>query len=215
MSISIFEWSYTIALIPLGLDLKDRVGKAQLSRRLKALLGRNPPPQSVPTPANLQIYIDLYAEQVTADPVADIGKYFQNRAAQGFTVGGLPTGFPPLAILPSDVRPSNTAISAIGEGLVGWYMQQRGFQLLSRPIGEGPDFIFVGPGAPGARTVLVEVKGTQLSDVKGQMSDAAIPRLQYAKNVAIPGNAFSCCIVGVIIKGSGDFDLLNLEIELN
>lgn len=214
MGIDIFEWSDNIDMRELGLELN--AGRARLNSRLKAILGSEPSTSSEQTPANLQEYIDLFAEQVTADPVIDMFKYFELMAGQGITLGGLPTGYPPLAILPRDPRPSNTAISAIGEGLVGWYMQQRGLRLLSRPIGDGPDFVLEDAGDAFPRTFLVEVKSTQQSGVKAQMSDAAYSRLQYTLNAAnaSPDSKFSCCISGVIIESSNDFRLLNLEIRL-
>jgi len=214
MSINIFEWSDTIAIVDLALELN--AGKAGLNSRLRLILGQQPSPRLVSTPPNLQFYIDLCAEQVTVDPVSDMLKYFQNLAAQGITVGGLPTGFPPLAIMPSDARPSNTAISAIGEGLVGWYMQQRGRILLSRPIGGGPDFVLGDATGATPRTYLVEVKSTQQLDVKTQMIDAAFPRFQYTLNAAVasPSNEFSCCITGVILISGSDFDILNFEMHL-
>jgi len=196
--------------------LELNAGRARLNSRLRAILGQQPSPRLAPTPPNLQIYIDLCAEQVTVDPMSDMLKYFQNLAGQGITVGGLPTGFPPLAILPRDARPSNTAISAIGEGLVGWYMQQRGVILLSRPIGDGPDFILEDGRGVTPHTYLVEVKSTQQLDVKTQMRDAAFPLFQYTLNAAYasPSNEFSCCITGVILKSGNDFDILNFEMHL-
>lgn len=217
MSINIFEWSITLPPYGLALDLNSTVGQNSLRTGLKSLLNQNPPLQVVATPPNLQRYVDLFAEQVTADPVADMNKYFGNLTAQGITLGGLPTGYSQLAILPSDVRPSNTAISAIGEGLVGWYMLRRGRQLLARPIAQGPDFV-LRERQPGAmRVFLVEVKSTQEPGIKGPMGEAAVPRLlQYTLNAATasPGNALSCCITGVIIKSANDFDLLNLDIHI-
>ena len=166
------------------------------------------------TPTPLQAYADLYGEEVTEDAVADLGKYFSYRAVLGLTVGGLPTGLPPLAILPREVRPSTTAISVIGEGLVGWYMQARGLRPLSRPIGEGPDFVFEDTTTIPTLTALVEAKSTQQSDVRQQMRDATIPRLEYALKVATSGARVSCFITGVVIKSTSDFDVLNLDIEL-
>ena len=117
MSVDILEWLDNVATNELALELN--AGRTRLNNRLRAILGSDPTPRSVQTPANLKEYIDLFAEQITADPGADMLKHFELLAGQGITVGGLPTGFPPLAIQPHDVRPSNTAISAIGEGLVG------------------------------------------------------------------------------------------------
>ncbi|PKB73166.1 MAG: hypothetical protein BZY75_03275 [SAR202 cluster bacterium Io17-Chloro-G7] len=214
MTVNFYEWNDHIDRNDLGFDLKVRAGRTRLNNRLKKLLSKNPAPRVLPMPLNLISYVDLYAEQVAADPVADMRKIFLRLSARGMTIGGLPTGFPPLAVVASDLRPNNTAISTIGEGLVGWYLQQRGLVALARPIGDGPDFIFVRSSVTGIDTILVEVKSTQQSGVKSQMSDAAIPRLQYTLNCATGGSYFSCCVIGVIIRNTDDFDVLNLEIEL-
>ena len=149
------------------------------------------------------------------DALADINKYFSRLARMGFTIGGLPTGSSPLSILPSNIRPSNTAISVIGEGLAGWHLQQqRGFVPLSRPIGEGPAFIFQDFTTSPPSTILVEVKTTQQSNVKQQMKDAVVKQLQYARNVATRGNSYSCLLIGMVIRPRSDFDLLEFEIQL-
>lgn len=213
MTVRVFEWTDTIRRNDLGLELKDRAGRSRLSARLSQLLRGTLTPRVSPNPTNLQFYIDIYGEQVTADAVADLEKYVLYRVQMGYTLGGLATGLSPLAILPRDVRPSNTAISVLGEGLVGWFLEQR-FQPLARPIGDGPDFVFEDTRGLGARTVLVEVKATQLSDVRGQMREAAVPALDYSLKVSLSGRNVSCLIAGVIIKSGVDFDLLILEIEL-
>ncbi len=215
MGITILEWSDTIQLDTLGLWLKDRAGRSQLSSNIRQLMNRPPSLVQRPTPPGLQGYADTYGEQVTSDVVADIDKYFVYRAGLGFTIGGLGTGLSPLAILPSDVRPSNTAIATLGEGLVGWYMESKGFVPLSRPIGEGPDFVFEDQQSSSGRLTLVEVKSTQQSDIRQQVRDAAIPRLDYTLKVAVSGGSYTCIVAGVIIRSTTDFDILSLEIALS
>lgn len=218
MSVNVFTWSDRIDLRQLGLDLNNRSGRAGLERRFRQLLNRTPAPHQLSTPANLLQQIDLYGEQVTENAIADINKYLSNVSTRGFTIGRLQTGFSPLAITARDVKPSNTAVSVIGEGLVGWHMQHRGLQLFGRPIirpvGEGPDLIFEDGNTAPTRTILVEVKSTQEPDVRAQMRSGVIPLLQFAQNAARATNALSSFVAGVIIKNTNDFDLLNLEIEL-
>ena len=178
------------------------------------LLKVTPRPQVDPEPTDLQDYIKFYGEQVTKDAIGDIEEY-QNLRLTGHTIGGLPTGFDPLSIRMGRVRPSNTAISVIGEGLIGWYLQQkRGLRPVSRPIGDGPDFIYYDVRTTPARTMLVEVKSTQQASVTQQIRDAAVPLLNYALHLAHSGAPFSCLIAGVIIKSTSDFEILSLELEL-
>lgn len=216
MKVRIFEWRDTINKPDLGRYLKDRHGKGRLGDRIRQLLRRGAQLSQEPTPGNLQYYVGLYGEQVTLNASGDLAEYFtvgQNRGFK-FTVGGLPTGFPALAIQPRDIKPSNTAISVIGEGLAGWYLAMKGMIPLRRPIGEGPDIIFV--NRQGTLYALVQVKATQEPDVKAQIRLSAIPLLQYTLNVITMSSvdSYFCNIIGVIIEPGNDFDLLSLRIDI-
>ncbi|MBI2303746.1 MAG: hypothetical protein HYU86_03250 [Chloroflexi bacterium] len=105
----------------LGYYLKDRSGKRDLIEYVRQVLRQTVQPSQQPTPTNLQYYVDLFGEQVTEDAAADLKKYFQFQQARGVTISGLPTGLSPLAIHTGNIRPSNTAIAVVGEGLAGWF----------------------------------------------------------------------------------------------
>jgi hypothetical protein len=127
MPVDIFEHRDVISTVDLGRYLKDRTGKNDLRRLVRGWIRRSSTQltNSLTTP-NLQYYVDKYAEQVVADAAADLNKYFRTLQARGFTLGGVATGLPPLAILPKYLRPSNSAISAAAEGLAGWYLGMLG-----------------------------------------------------------------------------------------
>ena len=215
MTVDVSEWSYQIATRSIGPDLNSTVGKNRLSKRVAASLAQLPARRSEPTPRNLQDIIDIFGEQVTVDAVGDLSRYFRVTQARGFTPGGLATGLSPLAIGPGDVRPSNTAISVIGEGLAGWYLGGQQLRPLARPIGEGVDLIFQDLLTRPRRYALVQVKATQQRDILGQMKRSLPDLLQYGYNVAAvaPPNTYTCYVIGVVIAPSGDFDLLSLRLD--
>ena len=122
---------------------------------------------------------------------------------------------PPLSIAPRDMLPSSTAISVIGEGLAGWYLEDKQMQPLARPIAEGIDLIFMDRGSSRTKYALVEVKGTQQRDVIAQMRNAVPDLLQYGFNAAARARSdYSCYIIGVIIIAPDNYDVLSLEINL-
>lgn len=226
MTVEIYEWQDTIGRTELGTLLNN---KFRLKQHLSRMLGTNPPPNRKPPPANLQqLWIDYYAEQVTSDAMADISRYFQLQQNKGLqtTPAGLPTGYgpgvvgpprfviqpPPFVIHPRDIKPSNTAISAIGEGLGGWYLENQGLVPLSRPVGLPLDMLF--RTANWSHEVLVQIKATQEPDIKGQMRESAIPFLQYTVNESYRLASPVCYLIGVIIREGGNFSLLSLKIEL-
>jgi len=152
---------------------------------------------------------------VVADPAADLNKYLTTVRGRGFTAGGVGTGLPPLWIVPRDLKPSNSAISAIAEGLAGWYLETvKGMTPLARPIGEGPDLIFSDRQA--VSDALVQVKGTQEPDLRGRLLDGALDILDYASRVKLmsPYSTYSCYVIGVVIKTGSDYELTSLQIDL-
>ena len=214
MPIDIWEYKGVLSTPDLGRYLKDRSGKADLRRLVGRWINNFLPTASLATP-NLQHYVDKYAEQVLADVMADINKYFSTLQARGFTLGGVGTGLPPLAIVPRDLRPSNSAIAAAAEGLAGWYLETvKGMTPLARPIGEGPDLIFTNFQA--ASDALVQVKGTQEPDLRGRLSDGALDILDDASRIKLmaPNARYSCYVIGVIIKTASDYELRSIQIDL-
>ena len=178
-------------------------------------------PTKLATPSTLQYYVDMYGEQVTVNAEADLARYFKFQSSRGFgatTLGGIPTVVPLLATHPGDVKPSNTAISVLAEGIAGFYMGTKaghtGYRLFpaARLVGEAPDLVF----EDGRSTIaLIQVKGTQEPDVKGRMADSGIPLLQYAANEKhYDPSSYICFVIGVIIVPSVDFQLHSLRIEI-
>ncbi len=213
MAVHIHEWSSSIRLDDLG----PLLNKRSINSWITPILSGSPPPlYTQPVPSNLQGYIDLYGEQVTHDAVDDIQKYFQ-------TIGGPSTQMTLFPTPPVYARPSITAISVIGEGLAGWYLENKGLEPFGRPIGEPADLVFQDINTSPRKYALVQVKATatqqQASTIR-RMRTAAPSLLQYTLNNIpirnIPNRPFvySCYIIGVIINKSDNYDIMSLEVNL-
>lgn len=215
MTVRIFRDSEKIATPDLGRLLKDRTGKSELRERMGNRLRTMTSPYGPPRPTpSLGDYADAYGEQVTSNSQDDLRKFFGTAGTRGFTPKGVGTGLSSLAIYPRDIRPSNTAISVLAEGLAGWYLESVGMLPLARPIGEGPDLVFLDSAT--RKVALVQVKGTQEPDLRARLSDAALGLLDYGSKVRLmTGRAtVSCIVVGVVILTPDDFDLYCVETEL-
>lgn len=129
-------------------------------------------------------------------------------------MGGLPTGSASLAIPPHDIKPSNTAISVIGEGLAGWLFQQLGMFAYARPIGISADLIFT--DMQRNTFALVQVKTTQSAYIKDPILKDVVKDIDQASRVRDYASryTYTCDLVGVIIKTVNDFEILHLQIEL-
>jgi hypothetical protein len=136
MPIALYQSTIQLNYDNLRRDLNSTSGRTRLRSQLRQQLRSSLTPTVVTIPSDLQDYVDRYAEQVTLLAMADLDKFFVFQQQRGFTVGGLPPGFPPLAIMPRDIKPSNTAISAIGEGVAGWYIENH---LRFRPLSRTSD----------------------------------------------------------------------------
>ena len=214
----IYEYNLSFSSSHLGRLLND---KPDLRYSLRLALNRGTYPAHVVTPPTMQYYVDMYGEQVTVDASGDLARYFSFQSSRGFgatTIGGIPTLLPALANHPGDVRPSNTAISVLAEGVAGWYIGTktshtgRPFFPQARPVAEAPDLVF----QDGRNTVaLVQVKGTQEPDIKARMADSGIPLLQYAFNeMHGTPSSYICFVIGVIILHSIDFELHSLQVDI-
>ncbi len=211
MSINIFEWSTSIPRVDLGQQVQNRT---TLQSRLRSVLYTVPPPVPEPLPANLQGYADMYGEQVTVDALADLNRYFLAISSRRLTLGGLPTGFSPLSILSRGLRPSNTAISVLGEGLAGWYLERNGLIPLARPVATGADLVFTNPTR--AERYLVQATGTQRpGTIRDVIRNRCVEFLQFAHNVLpVTSSRYSCILVGVEVTNSSNFDIFALHISL-
>lgn len=205
----------TIGIQDLGGYFLGRTSKSQLKRQIRRwasdLANTDREPLQPITP-DLEFYIDKYSEQVTAHAEDDLIKYFVSLQNQGFTFGGLPTDLPPLSIAPGNIKPSNTAIACVAEGLAGWYLETQGLVPLARPIGEGPDLMFESSGS----YILVQVKGTQEEDVLGPLVAGTYDLLDHVRSVAQwqPDNRYHCWTIGTVIGRTLDYGLLVLQVEV-
>ena len=109
----------------------------------------------------LNRYAREYGEQYTTDACADLNQYFDiiNRRFFSRTV---PTQLAVLYLFGSgkQYRPSVGAISAAGEGVAGYCMEQFGYHLLVRPLGIMPDAVHWTTRSDRTHIALAEAKAS-------------------------------------------------------
>lgn len=94
-------------------------------------------------------------------------------------------------------------------------MERRSLRPLARPVGEGVDLIFQSATPTARKYALIQVKSTQQETIVSQMKRAVPGMLQYTYNVAaIAPNAYSCYIIGIIIRQRDEYDIMSLEISV-
>lgn len=163
------------------------------------------------SPLSLQAFIDEYSETVVADPVADLEKFYAT-VGFGFTPRGVPTGFPPLAYAPRNIRMSTASLGALGEGIGGLYLEViEGLNVICRPILVSPDLILENPVT--GQLASAEIKTTQGPSILTYMKNAAITLLDVlAKNKLIRPSKYVSYTVGVVIRDL-NFDTLTCELH--
>nr|MDO8079351.1 hypothetical protein [Candidatus Freyarchaeota archaeon] len=164
----------------------------------------------------MNTYVDRYAEQVVNDANSDISKYLTFLKERGLTLGGVSTEVVLLKISSRYVKPNNTAISAIGEALAGWYLQtKKNLIPLARPIQEGADLIFMDEKRDSY--FLVSVKATMGQFINTFLKDATVALLKYANNnikYIPPTTLLSNYIIGVAIKKNENYEIKSIKIDL-
>ncbi|MBI2303747.1 MAG: hypothetical protein HYU86_03255 [Chloroflexi bacterium] len=87
-------------------------------------------------------------------------------------------------------------------------------QPLARPIEWPTDLVFA--DSQRKRYALVQVKATQTSNVKGQISSAAVDYIEHVRHVQEmdPNTTYICHFIGVVIRDGNDFDLLSLSLDI-
>lgn len=212
MSIRVYEGSHDITRAQLG---TYNLNRADLRRALSQWLTTMTPAPIIPLPS-LQGMADKYGEQITLNAEGDLQQYITFMQGGGLsTPGGVPTtGFSPLAMNPRHVAPSNTAISVLGEGLAGWYLEHLNMTCLVRPIGRAPDLVFEDVGKTSY--TLVEVKGSQQSYIHERMGEAIVSLFNIGSNLmhVDPYTSYDLRAIGVIIRTAVDYELYSLNISV-
>lgn len=85
----------------------------------------------------------LYSEEFIKNPVESLNHYFDIREEIEEVKRGVPTDYPSLCYLPSDLDYRfELLLSSIGEGVAGYLMESLyDYKLVARPLGVHPDFI--------------------------------------------------------------------------
>lgn len=213
MTIDVYEGSHQISRPQLG---DYNLNRSALRRALSRWLGAITLVQPSPILPPLQHIADKYGEQITVDAETDLQRYITFMQVGGLsTLGGVPTGYSPFGLNPRHVRPSNTAISVLGEGLAGWYLESlQHMSCLGRPIGVSPDLVFEDAGKTSY--ALVEVKGTQQSHIHDRMGEAVISLFAIGANLILrdPRTSYDLRVIGVIVNPVAGYQLHSLNISV-
>jgi hypothetical protein len=107
----------------------------------------------------------LYGEQYVADPGADLDQYFDIVNGRLFS-RSVPTQLAVLYLFGSGVhyRPNTGALSAAGEAVAGFCMEQFGYRALVRPLGIMPDIVLWTNRAGVVHLALAEAKASTRQD---------------------------------------------------
>ena len=130
-------------------EIIDKVGNQRPSQQACSL-----------SAAKLNDYAVDYGEQFVADASADLELYFDIINLRLFS--GRITGLPLLYIFGTGQKysPNISGLSAAGEGIAGYFIEQLGFTRIVRPIGKMPDVVGVMNGVAGTEYALVEAKAS-------------------------------------------------------
>jgi hypothetical protein len=107
----------------------------------------------------------VYGEQYVADPGADLDQYFDIVNGRLFS-RSVPTQLAVLYLFGSGAhyRPNTGALSAAGEAVAGFCMEQFGYRPLVRPLGIMPDMVLWTNRAGVLHLALVEAKASTRLD---------------------------------------------------
>jgi hypothetical protein len=107
----------------------------------------------------------VYGEQYVADPAADMDQYFDIVNGRLFS-RSVPTQLAVLYLFGSgsQYRPNTGALSAAGEGVAGFCMEQFGYRALVRPLGVMPDIVLWTNRAGAIHLALAEAKASTRPD---------------------------------------------------
>ena len=102
----------------------------------------------------------------------NVKTYFRKTIPSGYTIGGRRAYSKPKVYPKKKIKPSSADISALGEGIVGYYFEKiKRYTFEIRPFNVSPDLIFRDNSVKPPATHLVEVK-TSLSDKDPNLTTA-------------------------------------------
>ena len=165
----------------------------------------------VNNPPNFQLEIDNFAERLAAGCLTNLQNYFNKLGVAGYTAGGKRASSQPMLYTKKSLLPSPQDIGAIGEGIVGYYLENHESLIFEvRPFGVSPDFVFRKPSS-GDR-VLVEVK-TSLHSGRGFLGVAVELLDILAKTKFIRKGKYFAYVVQVSIVTPSEFKLERVGME--
>ncbi len=166
MSLEIKSVEINITSDMLGLT-RDRHTRMILRKTLEDMViyeGKYRYNVKYPLPANLQSLINQFCEHPALGAINNVNSYFDKTIKAGYTSGGRRAYSRPRLYEKKKITPSTSDISAVGEGIVGFYFENiKKYTFEIRPFGVSPDLIF--------RDRLKKPSPTHLIEVKASLSD--------------------------------------------
>ena len=160
----------------------------------------------------LQDLIDDFAERNAAGAIANLSDYFRRLGGpSGYTRGGRRAVNRALLYTRDRLKPSESDIGALGEGIAGYYLEDvEGLSFEIRPFDVSPDFIFRDPRTMAV--ILAEVK-TSLMQMPNVVPVAISLLDILAKTKFIRKGKYMAYIIAVKIIDLNNFELRRLKLE--
>lgn len=173
-------------------------------------LGASPQPPSLITAVSLARHVDDYADHICVDAFGDLGKFLKLPTLH-LTPGGLPVASLLISYPRKGVQPNWMSLSALSEGIAGWYLRTKGYHSVCRPLGEGLDLVFQ---RSDGRWCLISVKCSFTKErLKTAMVEATATLLKEIVSARHGMRRFLAYIIGVRFIDSLAFEVYSLELE--
>ena len=213
--LEVFQCDVSISRPELGLT-RDKYSIAELRSRLTRRINQVGWQQSsvaAPIQRPLQDLVDDFAAKVATGAVVSLQTWARIRPLSGFTVGGRASVSAPLQYTRGQIRPSESDVGAIGEGIAGYYLETiENLVFEIRPFDVSPDFIFRDT-ATGS-VILCEVKASIGSWPRTLVTDAMNLLDVLSKSLFIRPRSYVAYLVQVKILSDTDFELRRLKVEV-
>ncbi len=164
-------------------------------------------------PTNLPSLINEFCEHPASGAIDNVNTYFSKSIHAGYTSGGRRAYSKPRLYVKKKIIPSPSDISAVGEGIVGYYFENiKKYTFEIRPFDVSPDLIFRDRSKKPSPTHLIEVK-TSLSDINPKLTIAIDMLSILAKTSFLRKGKYFSHVCQVYIKQINNLIIKDLVME--
>jgi len=190
-------------------------GVNELKRKLVALISPENYQNSNTITLNyktLEEAVLLFSEEIIKNPVESLNHYFDVREEIEKVKRGVPTDYPGLCYLPSDLDYRyEFVLSSVGEGVAGYLMEfLYDYKLVARPLGVHPDFIM---RKDGDTDILVEVVcGSTFKEIRRKVMSSMFYLMDLISHFCyLSDKKFEAYVVGVELAKRNEFESFIVE----